>query len=752
MSVRSRSVALASLGAALVVALVAGSTNAVEAEGARPNIVVVMTDDQRPDDMVAMPRTRALIGDQGVTFENSIVSYPLCCPSRATFLTGQYAHNHGVETNDGFLDLDGSNTLPVWLRDAGYATGHVGKYLNGYGDPDRTLVPPGWAEWYGVLPDEEVAGGDQVVFDYELNENGSAVAYGSDPADFKGDVLTAKALSFIDRRAPEETPFFLSVGYTAPHEGRPDEPSDEPCTRGPRTAKPAPRDLGAFAEAPLPRPPSFDEADVSDMHRGVRERPSLSAARQASITQWHRCRLASLLHVDAAVADIVAALDAEGELDNTLLVFTSDNGYFNGEHRIFRGKRHGYEEGLRVPLLVRGPGVPTGATVEALAANVDLAATIAEVAGATPGLPFDGTSLFDVFSAPDPYREVVIENRRDVDQPVEFNYSYTGLRTARYTYLEYETGEHELFDLELDPHQLENVDADPAYAPVVEWLAERLETLRTCAGMSCRQSAGPAPEPVGLALPKTMITGGPRGPTNDRTPSFTFLSADEEASFRCRVDEGSFAPCSSPITLSPLGAGKHEFSVRAVGSAGNVGGPASVGFTVDTVAPDARIDAGPPRYTNQASATLEFSSNESGARFRCLLVPLETSYRNCASSETYSGLTHGVYTVRVRAVDRAGNLSQTTSRTWDVDTTAPTVRIDSGPTTADGVTRFDFSANEAGASFRCRLDNRVYERCTSPRRYRGLSAGPHVFRVFAVDRATNRSASRARAWTLESGP
>jgi N-acetylglucosamine-6-sulfatase len=169
----------------------------------RPNVVVVMTDDQTVESMRAMPQSRALLGDRGTTFANSFVNFPLCCPSRATLFTGQYAHNHGVVSGFGFEDLDPSNTLPLWLRDAGYTTAHVGKYLNGYGHKDPNLVPPGWSEWYGIVPP------DQAVYEYDVNENGDLVHYGSAPEDFKGDVITGKAVDFISRRAPAPGPLLL---------------------------------------------------------------------------------------------------------------------------------------------------------------------------------------------------------------------------------------------------------------------------------------------------------------------------------------------------------------------------------------------------------------------------------------------------------------------------------------------------------------------------------------------------------------
>jgi N-acetylglucosamine-6-sulfatase len=186
----------------------ASAKQAPAADSGSPNVLVVMTDDQTAADMRVMPKTRQLIGERGTTFENSFTNYPLCCPSRATFLTGQYAHNHGIKDGN-FSDLDSTNTLPVWLQSAGYHTGHVGKYINGYGRGGAggpEFVPPGWNEWHAALPN------DQAVFDYDLNEDGIIAHYGSTAAEFKGDVLTARlSASFAGMRPRPHRSFSRSA-------------------------------------------------------------------------------------------------------------------------------------------------------------------------------------------------------------------------------------------------------------------------------------------------------------------------------------------------------------------------------------------------------------------------------------------------------------------------------------------------------------------------------------------------------------
>ncbi len=311
----------------------------------RPNIVVIESDDQTLESMRVMDNVNSLIGGQGVTFRNSFVNYSLCCPSRATFLTGQYMHNHRVLSNlapnggfDRFQSLHGNNNLAVWLRRAGYYTAMIGRYLNGYSNSSR--IPPGWSEWRAAAPDTRA----WRVYDYTLNENGAVVYYGTDPNDFKQDVLTWKAVNLVNRRAPQARPFFLWLTYTAPHSGGPD-PNPNPPTNCHRAAKPAPRHAHAFDSGPpLPRPPNFNEAHVSDKPAHIRKRPRLSTSQVADIQRKYRCELESLLSVDEGVKKVVDALRAKAELGNTVLIYTSDNGYFHGEHRIPTAKQHIYEE------------------------------------------------------------------------------------------------------------------------------------------------------------------------------------------------------------------------------------------------------------------------------------------------------------------------------------------------------------------------------------------------------------------------
>jgi N-acetylglucosamine-6-sulfatase len=466
----------------LVVGLAAAQGTGANSQRARPNVLVIMTDDQTVESLRVMTNVRTLLAGAGTTFENSFASFSLCCPSRATFLTGQYAHNHGVLGNappaGGYAKLDSSNTLPVWLQHAGYHTVHVGKYLNGYPGPNRTHVPTGWTEWYGSVDPSTYR-----FYDYTLNENGRLVSYGSDPGSYQADVYARKGADAIRRLAPAATPFFLSVAFLAPHSGGPRE-SDDP--RNFATPVPAPRHRNRFAAEPFPQTASFNEADVSDKPAGIRGRPLLGSQQIADVTENYRQRLESLIAVDEAVAALVAALRETGELEQTLIVFTADNGFFHGEHRVPSGKVLLYEPSIRVPLIIRGPGIPRGRRVSELVANIDLAPTIVNAAGARPLRVLDGRSLVPL--AQDATRrtgrDILIERGPGGNNQQIFS----ALRTTRYLYAEYSNGDRELYDLGRDPDQLTSLHADPAHQALRTGLAERLARLRSCTGAACRSS------------------------------------------------------------------------------------------------------------------------------------------------------------------------------------------------------------------------------------------------------------------------
>jgi N-acetylglucosamine-6-sulfatase len=499
------------LAAALTLGLCLGSTPGDAIAGAaRHNVVLIMTDDEDLAAHAFMPKTKALIEDQGATFANYFISYPWCCPSRASILRGQYAHNTNVVGNappwGGYETFHGlgleQSTLATWLQAAGYRTAMIGKYLNRY-VPEKDGVPPGWDEWH-------VGGNAHASYDYVLNENGRTVRYGSEPQDYLNDVLTRKANEVIRTSAAAQEPFFLYVLPFNPHSA----------------SVAAPRHVGMFADAELPRPPSFNEADVSDKPAFIRRLPPLEESQIAYLEYEYRRRIASLQAIDDMVESIVATLDATGQLDDTYVIYSSDNGFHMGQHRLIAGKDTPYDEDIRVPMVMRGPGVPAGGQIEALVGNIDLAPTIAEIATAEVPDFVDGRSFLPLLEDPDqPWREsFLIERRRLEEQLVrqsKFNgltpeeleqtAAFNGIRTRDSLYVEYGTGERELYDLLADPFQLDNRidDADPALLAVFE---ERLAALATCAGDACRQLEDlPLPEPRAEPSPDLHATAEDAG-------------------------------------------------------------------------------------------------------------------------------------------------------------------------------------------------------------------------------------------------
>lgn len=446
-----------------------------------PNILVVTTDDQSLDTMRAMSGTKRVLGRSGVDFRNSFSSFPLCCPSRATFLTGQYAHNHGVLDNGppvgGISALDQDSTLPVWLREDGYETTFVGKYLNGYGKKKNggsTFIPPGWVNWRSLTSD-----GKTSAYDYDVNDNGELVSYGREPGDYKTTVTSDLAAGALEGQVASERPFFMWIATSAPHTDGALGP------RAPRNPIPAPGDRGSYKDAKLPRPPSFDEADVSDKPPLVSGRERLTKDDLAGMRTTYVSQLESLRAVDRMLLRLVKILRDADELENTIVVFTSDNGFLRGQHRFDSGKSLIYEGSIRVPLLVAGPGFSSGRSEDALVSNVDLAATFVRASGARPDRRLDGVPLQDKPLAKAGREDVLLEifGRR--------NGNVFGLRTPRYVYVEHETGFTELYDLDRDPGQLRNVEGTKRLAGIERKLAGRLADLRECSGRSCGQSAAP---------------------------------------------------------------------------------------------------------------------------------------------------------------------------------------------------------------------------------------------------------------------
>jgi N-acetylglucosamine-6-sulfatase len=442
--------------------------------------VVIMTDDQTAASLAGMQNVNGLLAADGTKFEQAMDSFPLCCPSRATNLTGQYAHNHGVLHNNppfgGFIQLDSANVLPVWLQSAGYRTMHVGRYLNGY--EAKHGIPPGWTDWIGMP--------HSAAFNYvtwKAFDHGVLRTYpdAEHPGEYLTDFQTRRSIELIDDASPGDRPFFLSLWYTAPHRGAPHDP-DDPSRPG--TPSPAPRHRDAYAGVRMPRPPSFNEKSMYDKPQVVADRPRLSPTFAAGVEENWRQENEALMAVDEGAAQIVEALRRNGELDNTLIVFMSDNGFMHGEHRALAEKVLPYEESIRIPLVMRGPGVPGGRVDRRLVGNVDVTPTILDATDVVPGRVQDGRSLLELLADPGGEwgRDILIENGNGANGVP----AYRGIRTYRFLYVEHRTtGEYELYDLENDPFQLQSLDGHELYAKVQRDLKSRLRELVSCVGVDC---------------------------------------------------------------------------------------------------------------------------------------------------------------------------------------------------------------------------------------------------------------------------
>ncbi len=503
-----------------LIALAAGAQGAHTAAvpaAPRPNIIFILTDDldtEYPDGtwIDHFPRLKALLSDQGTTFRNFFVSLSLCCPSRTSILRGQYAHNTEIFTNDGpgggfqkAHDLGHEeSTIATWLQGAGYRTILLGKYLNGYpGNLGQEYVPPGWDEWYSGERNQ------YQQFDYDLNENGEIVAYGTDPDDYLQDVIRGKATDFIRRTAEERTPFFMWMPTYSPH---------QPATFAPRHAD-------EFPDVEAPRPPSFNPGDVSGSPSWVQNRPLLTDQQIDGLDALYRRRLQSMLGVEDTLQDIIRTLRATGQLDNTYIFFSSDNGFHLGQHRLPAGKNTEFEEDLHVPLIVRGPGVPAGQVRKHLALNIDFAPTFAELARVPVPDFIDGRSLLPLLRpGPVPIahwrRAFLIEhgflrtgdvgrtppNAGDaVEPPDPFDLAppmmpqpFFGVHTDHLVYVDYATtGERELYNLDEDPYEQTSIAETEDPALVLE-LASWLAALSDCAGAACRAAEDTPPGPSAL--------------------------------------------------------------------------------------------------------------------------------------------------------------------------------------------------------------------------------------------------------------
>lgn len=452
---------------------------AAEPDRTPASIVMFVVDDLDADSVRFMPAVQRLLVGQGASFSRYFAATPLCAPSRASILRGQFAHNHGVLRNSGSqagadafrtAGLE-ARTVATALQNAGYETALLGKYLNGY-PPAKSVVPPppvGWGTWVAALGHEPYGN-----YNYSLNVNGVAQSFGDAPEDYLTDVLTRQALQVIDQAAADRA-MFLYLAPLAPH-----TPSEA-----------APRHLGMFADAVAPRTPAFDERRVRDKPDWIRNTPQFTAERIARIDTDYANRLASLQAVDDQVEAVVRRVETLGRLESTYFFLLSDNGYFLGEHRQPHGKDAPHDAASRVPLIVRGPGIAPGREIDSLAVNIDLAPTLLDIAGLAMPRFMDGRSLLPLLTGDSArWRRVVLlegfgKETTDAIAGEKATPAFQALRGESSLYVEYETGERELYNKVDDPFELSNV-ADSASKELLAHYSRRLRALSRCAGEQCR--------------------------------------------------------------------------------------------------------------------------------------------------------------------------------------------------------------------------------------------------------------------------
>jgi N-acetylglucosamine-6-sulfatase len=417
-----------------------------ELAGTRPNILIIISDDQRHDTMTAMPRTQARIFEEGVEFTGAYATTPVCCPSRSSILTGMYAHNHGVLTNGDPLHEE---TFVQHLHEAGYHTGLVGKYLNSYPLPEDDAPLPEFDTWVAMASGSP----DARYFDTRLNVDGVWKKHNG----YQTYILRDYALEFLSDAVTQDAPFLLIFSPYAPH----------------RPADPAPGDENLYLDLPPYRPPNYDEQDVADKPDWLQAHvPPLEPEDVDLLDQRYLKHRQVLNALDIAVEDILDYLEQHEVLDQTLVIYLSDNGAMFGEHRL-KGKSYVYEPSIRVPFALRYPPlVPEPYDEPHPVANIDIAPTIYELAGIPIPDGVDGRSLIPLLQGDDDWRDGVVVEAWP--KTIAKGRVYIAFHTSRYVYVEYKNDRAEFYDLQEDPYQLENRAEDPRYADVVARLKGRL--------------------------------------------------------------------------------------------------------------------------------------------------------------------------------------------------------------------------------------------------------------------------------------
>ncbi|MFZ0324908.1 MAG: sulfatase-like hydrolase/transferase, partial [Actinomycetes bacterium] len=444
----------------------AASQNAVAST--RPNVVFVMLDDVAKGAWATMPTVRQSIVQRGVAFRNGMVPTSLCCPSRASFLTGNYAHTTGVYGNkaDGHgawqaFQPDENSTLATHLSGSGYRTALVGKYLNGYNSAPEPYVPPGW--------DDFVAFQAPAYYNYRLTGTVSAT-HGSSPADYSTDVLSKYAADVV-RDTPSSRPLFL---YFAPFTAH-------------FPFMPAPRHLNTWHPEDLPV--AFNEADMSD-------KPSWMSDWRfqdpASVQRQQQRQHEMLMSADDAIAAIIDALGPD-RMSNTLFIVMSDNGFQTGAHRLV-GKNWPYALSTEVPMAMRWDGhLPSGTASRRLTLNIDLTASIAEATGTSWGM--DGMSYFSADRTGTVLEQYPQTRLNTPDPALELHPGYCGYRTARWMYVEWSDNKgRELYDYRTDPDEMNSLTGDP------QW-ADQAAQMRALAKTAC------SPVPPGFTWDRVPLGG-----------------------------------------------------------------------------------------------------------------------------------------------------------------------------------------------------------------------------------------------------
>ncbi|HET6938614.1 MAG TPA: sulfatase [Nocardioides sp.] len=468
----------------------------------RPNIVLISADDMRRDELRYLPKTRALLGRQGMRFTDALTPHPLCCPARAELFTGQYAQNNGVRTNyppqGGYAAFDPEHTIGTWLHAAGYNTAFVGKHLNSL--PRNFQRNPGWTIFDPSLR------GYADYFDFEQYNDGKPERV-SGREHYYTDYIAHLSTSYLHQLSEYEAPFFLWVSHFGPHSIEKEHCTGRHCHKAPPPPSPTyysnprqverDRSLSHNRAARLFRSPAFNEPDRTDKQHLIATAQPID---RPYVEHLVHGRIAALRAVDLAVAEVVEQLAADGELDNTYLMFVTDNGYLLGEHS-YVGKILGYEPAVRTPLLVRGPGVRAGSVSDDTVTLVDLAPTWLDIAGATADVSEDGVSLLPILDGdqrvmPHPGGVLIQAGPQRLETGPRGWY-FRGVRTRRYTYMRYQDGWIELYDRRRDPQELSSVAFDPRYARIATMLAHRTRVLARCNGpVDCNRAFRPLPPPL----------------------------------------------------------------------------------------------------------------------------------------------------------------------------------------------------------------------------------------------------------------